>query len=79
MDPVADRLQFDMQEIRNRLAILEATILQTTSLNVPAPEVAPVVHPAPQSPVVHEAPESLTLPVTAIPDISVGWIASGRK
>jgi hypothetical protein len=52
IDAIADRLQFDMQEIRNRLTILEALVLPIAS------EIAHVVHPAPEI----SGKESLPLP-----------------
>jgi hypothetical protein len=62
MDQVADRLQFELQQLRDRVAILEALVLPKAETSAPEsgplPEIAPVLHPAPET----SGKESLPLP-----------------
>lgn len=74
MDPVADRLQFEMQELRDRVSRLEALLLPQEPIQA-VPQPPPIADHVSQVTVAQEIQPQ----VTAIPDISVGWVASGRK
>jgi hypothetical protein len=93
IEKTLDRLQHEQQLLRNRVTILEALLPkpEVAPVSHPAPELNPpgglyaapetevslhcgVKEPEPSPSKLHGHPQ-----VTAVPDISVGWIASGRK